>query len=386
MNRTETKASHFVWRKYLEQFSDQNIICVLNIKTNAQIKTSTKNIAKINHICDLSNISDVEKQNLIKFANHSTSFPDSFMKDMIDDFVSFINSDVSKIISNQNNPALIQDAMQKFHDAFGMKRLNSQELLFTYYESNFMNIFNWLLNKDASFLQIDSSFEDAYNNYEKILIARMSMLWWAELVATMLVVPYGKKNDEMRAYSKEIRKKTTDAQNEVLIDLLKERSMTKADLDRFDFLVFILSSSFRTHKNIKTINNLMNADSRFQSLKIRPQVLQCYMNHISIHQIAINLIKKEFKLVFLVNGNAKNLITSDQPVVNTYVDFGRHDEFYEIYYPLSPKLAILYTDRDCYSQTHEIPLNDEDVIQYNKLLSRHCNEYVYCYSFDDLKE
>jgi hypothetical protein len=159
--------------------------------------------------------------------------------------------------------------------------------------------------------------------------------------------------------------------------------MSIADLHRFDFLTFLLSQMIRTQRCKNTIIELATSDSRFAQLSGRPEVTLCYFTHLGIHRIATTLIRDNFRLVFLVNATTENLITGDQPIVNTFADFGRKDEHLEIYYPLSPKLAMLYTPRPCYSDTNELQLTAEDVKQYNRLLFEQCEDQVYSFSFDD---
>jgi hypothetical protein len=384
MHQKETIGSHFVWRKYLEHFSVENRICVFRKSNKSHFCTTTQNIAKKNHIYDLSDITGHEATFLKQLANYSTSFPNTFISGLVDDFIFFINSDISELISRQDYSLVLQELMLKHHAAFGLKRKNGQELLFTFYENNYAPIYDGLLNKDASCLSINKPFEVASNNYTKILIAKMSMLWWAELIATMFVAPSDELNDLMRDTIKEMRQETDNIKSQVLSELLQENQMSTEDIKRFDFLTFVLSQSLRTQRNYKTLYELMTSDARMQKTGIRPQVTNCYMNHIGIHQIALSLIKSEFKMVFLVNNTSKNLITGDQPVVNTHADYGRQDELLELYYPLSPKLGILYTDRGCYAHSQDVNLTEQDVCEYNRLLRDQCEEFCYCKSQVDL--
>jgi putative component of membrane protein insertase Oxa1/YidC/SpoIIIJ protein YidD len=306
------------------------------------------------------------------------------MSQLVDDFVAYINSDTSKILTSQGYPEPLCKALLAYIERSGLKRKNPQELLFTFYEGNFVPLYERLLSRDSTFLSTDQNFDLACSNYTKALIARMKMKWWSELMRILIIDPAFKPPTSLAQSLEDFRKKRNKLDAQIVEDLLREPQLSIADLQRFDFMTFLLSQMIRTQRCKNTISELANSDSRFALLSGRPEVTLCYFTHLGIHRIATTLIRAKFRLVFLVNATEENLITGDQPIVNTFADFGREDEHLEIYYPLSPKLAMLYTSRPCYSDTNEILLNAEDVKQYNRLLFEQCEDQVYCFSFDDL--
>ncbi|MES2614071.1 MAG: DUF4238 domain-containing protein, partial [Bdellovibrionota bacterium] len=92
---------------------------------------------------------------------------------------------------------------------------------------------------------------------------------------------------------------------------------------------------------------------------------------------------KKFELILLKNNSSIPFITSDQPVVNTFVtdaDIRKQTEVkeLELYYPISPTRAVLITQNipSLNSKIIEIK-EDNEVLNYNKHIIRQSHEQIY---------
>jgi len=104
------------------------------------------------------------------------------------------------------------------------------------------------------------------------------------------------------------------------------------------------------------------------------------------HILAINFgwslyrDRKKFKMVLLKNTSSKEFITGDQPVINTYATGGSKPsppDKLELYYPVSPFLAILITEKEIYKGINKVVLEEKEVFSYNELMVRNSHEQIY---------
>ncbi len=132
--------------------------------------------------------------------------------------------------------------------------------------------------------------------------------------------------------------------------LNKNTNFVNLDEEYLTFLIFLCTQYFRTKKmksnivstikdtNSININNIWNVLSHMFALNIA--------NYLFIH-------KDEFKLTLFENDTFNSLITGDQPVINilakaSHTNTSTPVTDMEIYYPISPKLAILISHNDKY--------------------------------------
>lgn len=87
------------------------------------------------------------------------------------------------------------------------------------------------------------------------------------------------------------------------------------------------------------------------------------------------------KIIFLTNSSSTPFLSSDQPVINTFsADTSDTDtvEEVELFYPLTPRLAILVTKDATYSGgVSEVPLLEDAVKRYNNMIEKEAFEFVY---------
>lgn len=97
--------------------------------------------------------------------------------------------------------------------------------------------------------------------------------------------------------------------------------------------------------------------------------------------------RKRWKLVLIRNPTGAVFITGDQPVINTFatgLDGAESVEDVEFVYPLSPRCALLLTDRDGYIHSSVIDCEVNEPQRYNIQLVKHSHSQVYAASKEDL--
>ncbi len=112
------------------------------------------------------------------------------------------------------------------------------------------------------------------------------------------------------------------------------------------------------------------------------------MNRLSniMHLIFIiaigNWLFSKGKIEFLKVSGDSNLITADQPIINAQgtIDLNETPEEFELYYPLTPKLALFL------SETNEgiRHLNNTDVEKYNGLIKTHHHKQLFALKVNDI--
>lgn len=146
--------------------------------------------------------------------------------------------------------------------------------------------------------------------------------------------------------------------------------------DKLDFIHFMCIQYTRT-KAIKQ-NILEAAKLAFANHGVNLENMWSVLSHIFAENIASNLIDDErFKLIILENATNVELITGDQPMINTFStgkNWQANDT--EFYYPISPKFAILLTKSALYLSTH-YSLTFEDVNKYNKNIIEKSNLQIF---------
>ena len=94
--------------------------------------------------------------------------------------------------------------------------------------------------------------------------------------------------------------------------------------------------------------------------------------------INLSIFDDVFRPVIATNPTRHELITGDQPVVNSYeIPTGL-----EVYYPLSPKKAFFLTNKE----TPKRIMEPEDVIQCNKIIARASMKQIYAKQMNYLKD
>lgn len=153
-----------------------------------------------------------------------------------------------------------------------------------------------------------------------------------------------------------------------------------------DFIYFLSVQFWRTNKS---------KQNAFKALGNIPKINIENVWNILSHIFATNMgwvlyaERKVFKMILLKNETAKEFITGDQPVVNTYAYLNSSktppDEI-ELYYPVSPQLAILISEREEYKGIRLKWLNENDVISYNSMIVINSYNQIYATTVRILEE
>ena len=105
------------------------------------------------------------------------------------------------------------------------------------------------------------------------------------------------------------------------------------------------------------------------------------MGHHAIYRLYRSLIANHYKIIFINAIDDSEFITSDNPIVNLSGSYKKNDYSdmaeMEFYYPLSPKLSMLFTNRSCYKDVSEIQASAEDVLYYNQAIYNTSDKFVY---------
>lgn len=153
-----------------------------------------------------------------------------------------------------------------------------------------------------------------------------------------------------------------------------------ADEDCMGFIYYLCVQYMRTNKlKSSMVINL----SKYKSIDMHK--IWNVLSHIFAINMGWNLYirKDSFKMVLLKNESSKQFITGDQPVINTYAtgnSYQKQIDNLEFYYPVSPELAILITEKDNYKDKTLLLLNDEEVEAYNDHILKNSYEQIYASS------
>ena len=98
---------------------------------------------------------------------------------------------------------------------------------------------------------------------------------------------------------------------------------------------------------------------------------------------------KQTRFIFLENTSEIDFITSDQPLINNKIDElndnGTVSQL-EIYYPITPRIALIIHYQEQNEKYRTIALNSLDVDKYNQTIFNHSNEFIFASTTKQLEE
>ncbi|MBN2676026.1 MAG: DUF4238 domain-containing protein [Alphaproteobacteria bacterium] len=372
----DTVRSHFVWRKYLENFSTDDQIFVKNIKTKETFHTHNKNVGVKRHIYTIKNkVTPAEQKIFMEYFKKSNGSP---WHDIAESMISFINDDSFSIMAKYIDSSHVEIIKKIFKLETPSISLRQEEI-FTHYENNFYPVFEKLMNQDISVCSYyeDQNFTDFF---ELISFISMKMFFTRKEIESLTnVIPKSLLDLVGFDESKEkVFQKIEDEKNQVF----QKNGLVNEDIDKANFLIFFISQYFRTDKHISKLKEIFK-----NSPKVPRNINFDNFIYTFIHLRALllikNLLREKYHIIYLVNKTDSSFITSDQPIINTYSfiakNLGRellNDEL-EFFYPVSPNLAILFTNRPCYEKIHEINISKDDIAEYNKVLENKSHNFIY---------
>ena len=156
------------------------------------------------------------------------------------------------------------------------------------------------------------------------------------------------------------------------------------DDEKADFNIFICEQYFRTKKRLESLNNS-------SSHGINVHKLWPVFRHIFATKLAFSLTydaNKKFKLFLIRNKTELNFITGDQPIINRYATKelqGKPIDNFELYYPITTKLALLLSEKN-YSNNELYISSEIKVTELNDLIFYNSQEQVYAVTENELEK
>ncbi|PGX57074.1 hypothetical protein COE12_03515 [Bacillus anthracis] len=166
------------------------------------------------------------------------------------------------------------------------------------------------------------------------------------------------------------------------LDSLKNINLDFLDneISKFDFIFFLCLQYFRT--NMMKNNILKSFESG--SVPIPPTLIEnvwSVLYFIFATNLAVTISSSNsLRFLILKNNSTIPFITGDQPVINTQANYSVYEETkeFELYYPLTPSLALLITDSNNYNEIQSIfEVQEDEVKLYNDLIFNASYEQIF---------
>lgn len=111
------------------------------------------------------------------------------------------------------------------------------------------------------------------------------------------------------------------------------------------------------------------------------------MSHILSTNVAWSLFinRLKYKLILIENETQIPFITSDQPLINSAAVGGLEPKTLDIYYPISPTVAIYLTENAVISTSNIVVNNMNEIDGYNKAIIGQAKEQLYANSKEVLE-
>ncbi|WP_210510151.1 DUF4238 domain-containing protein [Pantoea ananatis] len=159
-----------------------------------------------------------------------------------------------------------------------------------------------------------------------------------------------------------------------IIKMLKKNDLSFYDDNnkRASFCHFLCVQYFRT-KKIKD-GMLLLAEK-----KIYLERVWNILSHIYATNVGRSIYLEKYKFILLSNETKKYFITSDQPVINLLAEEAKKPDQYdiELYYPTSPKTALLVTNNKNYDNKSLINLDVHEVNKLNDKIREFSSEFIF---------
>lgn len=373
MPLNNTKKNHYVPKFYLKNFTDEKGNIYFFDKSKKMFH-NTKNLKIIAFKENLYTITNKISQADIKLFCKLFDVPMDIDSKIffIDALKCFFNDEFSKLFRIKHQNKDIEKELNKiFGDLLNETISRNQELLFSLYEDDFIPSLTYIVE-----------------NKEMISIQENKDGIFAYLFKKIISFIFEKMQQKMLEISPDIK-------NE--IEPIKTVPIYSKN-QYYDLLHYVLIQCFRTNKIIN-VDGMLEATRSplFKVGNIYPNAhnVMFLFIHYQTLNMADKLIQRNYKIVLLKNCTEKNFFTSDNPSINTHAeiiqDFGPKDIGCEIFFPLSPKLALLLTNTPTMFQNYnkqksEIIIDKEEQIDYwNNLIFNNAERYMYGSSQEELE-
>lgn len=357
---SNTKKNHYVPQSYLKEFFDPNGIIYRYDKSATETKTffSTTTIGFENDLYTLKDkITEVDKILFERMLPVKLSIED---RKIINLLVNFLNDDMANLIQITSSDKKAEDFINNLNKKILNNQSNisrTQELICTMHENCFYAARNLILtaNSIAPLYPVSAEFQNPkYFVYFNLNCLAMNHLI-DKLQRQILTSP---------------NHKITQQEIETL-KTLKNPCKFKY-VPYYDLFFYAIFQIFRIPGMIKTTFRSFNDTNKFSFLMLQYTTIIWLANWHTDGMKPI-LIKNNTKIPF---------ITSDRPSINLYGKLVSNvhivDGAFELYFPISNKFAILWSERQCYKNIHEILINSDDEIKrYNRQIFDNADKYIF---------
>lgn len=158
--------------------------------------------------------------------------------------------------------------------------------------------------------------------------------------------------------------------------------------NRVDFYSYIVAQMYRVPKSKQLLNKFMQEIKTKIDFDISADKIFPYFVIFQSMILSVKLSNKNnYKITYMTRNNHSKIsfITSDNPVVNIceYFDNEGNPLDYELYWPLSPDLAMLITTNQ--NKTNQC-IEEMDVIKFNQLIVNNASEYIISYDKESINK
>lgn len=179
--------------------------------------------------------------------------------------------------------------------------------------------------------------------------------------------------------------------DETLLSLSQYAVNNEETDKRYNFYEFVSVQMLRTWKSKDVTNNsIKDTIAKYQNsdLKNTSEAIFPLMMIVNSTILATSFCKNNFYIQLIDNKTNQDFITGDFPVINLCANYNELDkpiEKMELYYPISPRIAIICKNNIKCNET--IELNDETVVDiYNKKIFDAAVKQVFASKDSDLEK
>ncbi|QDX25481.1 DUF4238 domain-containing protein [Sphingomonas suaedae] len=163
---------------------------------------------------------------------------------------------------------------------------------------------------------------------------------------------------------------------------LRKKDCSFLEEERESLFYYFIAMQYMRSKAIQSSVLDALGESNLAVLKPMMERTWPYQRHIHAVDVAANLFatRGEFNLIFLINKSEIPFIAGDWPLINTHATASprKIPEKFEIYYPLSPSLAMLYTPEREYGKSGTtIEIGYQMVTHFNDQIATASSEMIF---------
>lgn len=382
---SSTKKNHYVPRFYLKSFQKGGVLYQRDL-TNNKIYP----ILNLMEVCQKNNLYTI--QNKITRDDITFFFQIAYKGGQVNPYdqrfftflISFLNDEFANLLEVKSiNDSDTNKITEEIRKIFNNEISRNQEDLYQKYENDFLGIYNKILSqKNLLFLQKEKEEEYSFKLHHFLKITQYIFHHFYSKGVSEIKKLNPKEALELKRISP------------TSISVLK-------DSEYYDMVYYLVSQYFRTLKIHESIKEIFDSELFRQTIIKSKKVLNidrvnsnnfmCLMSHYQTIDLTNRLVAGGYKLILIENCSNLDFITSDNPSINTYshiVKSGgnlKEDEF-EIFFPLSPKLALLYSKKDDYSDSSTVEIKSMiQISTWNSAIKAGAKRYIYSDSEEMVK-